>query len=72
VKEKDTNCEERCCYFQALSLAEQELNRRAKEITRKGKEFPGSLNTLCGSCVRTKIIEFCLDEKISELSNSEG
>ena len=66
------NCEKKCCYFSVLSPKQKALNRKARHIILKGEEFAGSLNTLCGSCVRTEIINFCLDRQIRELLNCEG
>ena len=67
MNEIDKGCEESCFYFAALSTDLKPLNRNARSATFKGEEFPGSLNTLCGGCVKTEIIDSCLDKKIREL-----
>ena len=66
MEERDKNCEENCFYFAALSPEQKILNRKARLVTLKGEEFPDSPNTLCGGCVRSKIINSFLDKKISE------
>lgn len=71
MNERDTGCEESCFYFAALSTEQKILNSKARLATLKSEEFPGSLNTLCGGCVRIKIIDSNLDKKIRELLNHE-
>jgi hypothetical protein len=64
--------EEKCDFFKALTDDQQvELNRAARRASQRGKEFPGSLNTLCGICIKGKIIDSGLEEKIKELLKSK-
>lgn len=63
MPERNTGCEESCFYFTALSTEHKNLNRKARLATSKGQEFPGSLNTLCGGCVKIRTIDSYLDKK---------
>ena len=72
MNEIDTGCEENCFYFNALIPEQKILNRKARRTTRKGAEFPGSQNTLCGGCVKINIIDSYLNKKISELVNHKN
>ena len=69
MKENDvsTSCEADCDYFRVLSPTDQPLNRRARETIIKGKELPGSLSTMCGSCVRLKTNTSDLNQRITLL-----
>lgn len=72
MNERDADCEESCFYFATLSPKEKILNRKARWVTRKGEEFPGLLNTLCGGCIKIKIINSCLDKKIRKILNHQN
>ena len=65
------DCEEKCFFFQALPVGQIYLNRAARQTSQGGKEFPGSLNTLCGICMKGKIIDSSLEEKIKESLKSK-
>lgn len=52
MKENENNCEENCVFFKALLPNYKDFNRKAREATEKGEEFPGSARSLCGTCVR--------------------
>lgn len=55
------NCE--CCsWFDALPSEARVLNKQAREAALKGEEFPGSVNTMCASCVAYEI-HFSVDGK---------
>ena len=64
-----TDCEEECFFFIAIPAQQTDLNRWARQVTQRGEELPGSLNTLCGICMKGKIIDSSLEEKGKELLN---
>lgn len=64
------DCEEKCLFFHHIPTDDKNINRAARQATKRSQEFPGSLNTLCGSCVKSKIIASDLEEKIKELLGS--
>lgn len=56
-----------CVFFNALSEKDKRLNRFARQATENGREFPGSLNLLCGSCTQTKTINLALSQRAMDL-----
>jgi hypothetical protein len=72
MNERDTDCEENCFLFKAIPEEQINLNRRARQASQNGEEFPGSPNTLCGGCVKIKTTDSYLNKKISELLNHEN
>lgn len=63
MKENNTSCEENCVYFQALPHNDKRLNRSARQVTRKGEEFPGSPGSMCGTCTAMKKINTALGDQ---------
>lgn len=64
-----TSCEDEksCVIFNALPKKDKEFNRAARLATEKGEELPGSPNSLCGNCMRTKIINAALSQSMADL-----
>lgn len=60
--EVSVDCEDKCVFFQALPTEEIDINRTARISIHSGKEFPGSLNTICGRCMKQKINDTALEE----------
>ncbi len=67
MPEKSPCCEENCAFFSVLLPEQKTENRTARQAISTGREFPGSLNTLCGPCVKKQIIDTCLDETANKL-----
>jgi hypothetical protein len=61
------DCEEKCIFFQVLPAKQMDINRAARIATCDGKEFPGSLNTICGRCTKQKINDAALEANARKL-----
>ena len=70
MKEKYTDCEKGCVFFKTLLPNERRLNRRTREASRKGKEFPGSVGSMCGVCVGMEKINTDLEKQKKEFFDS--
>ena len=59
------NCEGNCFFFEALPEFNQTLSRWAREA--KYEEFPGLLNTMCGTCLFSRKNHSYLEEQTRKL-----
>jgi hypothetical protein len=46
-----------CVFFEVLSPADQEENRKFRQAAEAGEEPPGIHNSLCGPCITRKKIQ---------------
>jgi hypothetical protein len=63
-------CEQSCVFYMYLTKTDNSVaiyNRNARIAALQGKEFSGSVATMCGGCAKGRHNEEALEEKINQL-----